>query len=106
MSRDTAGVLPKQDLVIPPVTGTVEHTEVTDEGVRYIGRTQNGYYLSVDITDKEMIASLRGLIILVEGEFLERSENFYRIYNKAENTYAEFEVKPDDRFTLVYDITG
>lgn len=104
MSRDTAGVLPKQDLVIPPVTGTVEHTEMTDEGVRYIGRTQNGYYVSVDITNKEMIASVRGLIILIEGEFLERSENFYKIYNKAENTYAEFRVGPGDRFRLAYEI--
>jgi hypothetical protein len=104
MSRDTAGILPKQGLVIPPVTGTVEHTEVTDEGVRYIGRTHNGYYVSVDITDKEMIASVRGLIILIEGEFLERSESYYKIYNKVENTYAEFSVGPGDKFRLTYEI--
>jgi hypothetical protein len=100
-----SGVLPKQaDMIISPIIGTLEHAEVTEEGMRFIAKTKDGYYISVDVTATEMIASIRGLIIMIEGEYLERADGHYQIYNKLENTYAKLDVGPEDAFKLVYDI--
>ncbi len=68
----------------------------TEEGMRFIARTKGGYYISVDVTETEMIASLHGLIIMIKGEYLDRTDGHYRIYNKLENTYAKLDVGPDD----------
>jgi hypothetical protein len=105
MIVNVSGVLPKQvDLVISPIIGTLEHAEITEEGMRFIARTKGGYYVSVDVTETEMIASLHGLIIMVKGEYVDRTDGHYRIYNKLENTYAQLDVGPDDAFKLVYEI--
>lgn len=99
------GVLPKQeDMVISPILGTLEHAEETEEGMRFIGKTKSGYYISVDVTETEMIANIRGLIIMIRGEYLERANGHYRIYDKSENTYANLDVGPDDVFRLIFEI--
>lgn len=105
MIIDAAGILPKQEeMVIPPIIGTLEHAEATEEGMRFIAKTKGGYYVSVDVTGTEMIASVRGLIIMIKGEYLERANGHYRIYDKLENTYADLDVGPKDTFKLVYEI--
>jgi hypothetical protein len=107
MVVDVSGVLPKgADLVISPITGTLEHAEVTEEGMRFIAKTKGGYYVSVDVTETEMIVSLHGLIIMISGEYVERTEGHYRIYDKLENTYAQLDVGPEDVFKLVYEINA
>lgn len=101
------GVLPKQkDMVISPIIGTLEHAEETEEGMRFIAQTKGGYYVSVDVTATEMIASIHGLIIMIKGEYLERANGRYTIYDKLENTYAKLDVGPDDMFKLVYEINA
>ncbi len=105
MTIDVTGLLPKEEeMVIPPIIGTLEHAEATEEGMRFIAKTRGGYYVSVDVTATEMIASVRGLIILIKGEYLERDNGHYRIYDKLENTYANLDVGPEDAFKLVYEI--
>lgn len=100
-----AGILPKQeDMLISPISGRLEHAEVTDEGMRFIGKTKSGHYVSVDVTSTEMITSVHGLIIMIKGEYLERANGHYQIYDKLENTYAKLDVGPDDAFKLVYEI--
>ncbi len=93
-----------EDMVISPIIGTLEHAEDTEEGMRFIAKTKSGYYVSVDVTPTDMIASIRGLIIMIKGEYLERGNGHYRIYNKLENTYANLDVGPKDAFKLVYEI--
>lgn len=102
MSRDTAGSLSKK-MIIPPLCGIIEHAEMTDSGVRYYGRTANGSHISVDVTGSEMIITIRGLTIIMIGEFKERSDSRYMIYNKGENTYARLDIGADDSFNLLYE---
>ena len=105
MIIDATGMLPKEEgMVISPLIGILEHAEDTEEGMRFIAKTKGGYYVSVDVTATEMIASVRGLIIMIRGEYLERANGHYRIYDKLENTYANLEVGPEDAFKLVYEI--
>lgn len=107
MVFDVSGVLPKgADLVISPIVGMLEHAEVTDEGMRFIAKTKGGYYVSVDVTETEMIVSLHGLIIMIRGEYVERADGHYQIYDKLENTYAKLDVGPEDQFRLVYEINA
>ena len=105
MIVNVSGVLPKQeDMVISPIIGTLEHAEETEEGLRFICKTKSGYYVSVDVTETEMIASIRGLTIIIKGEYLERANGHYRIYDKLENTYANLDVGPDDAFRLAFEV--
>jgi len=90
--------------LLPPVHGTIDRTEMTDRGVRYIGKDTRGNDVSVDANDADMAVNVGGRIILVDGDYLERDDNGrkYLICNKKEGVCIDFKVKDDGRFTLIY----
>ena len=57
-----------------------------------------------DLSGLIKVAVPLGLIIMIEGEYLDRADGHYQIYNKLENTYAKLDVGPEDAFKLVYEI--
>jgi hypothetical protein len=90
--------------LLPAIHGTIDRTEMTDRGVRYMGRDSRGNDVSVDANDANMAVNIGGRIILVDGDYLERDDNDrkYLICNKKEGVYIDFNVKEDGRFTLKY----
>jgi hypothetical protein len=90
--------------LLPPVRGTIDRTEMTDRGVRYIGRDSGGNDVSVDANKADMAVNVGGRVILAGGDYLERDDNDrkYLICDKKDGICIDFRVHGDGRFTLKY----
>jgi hypothetical protein len=90
--------------LLPAIHGTIDKTEMTDRGVRYMGKDSRDNDVSVDANDASMAVNVGGRIILVDGDYLERDDNDrnYLICDKRNDTCIDFKVKEDGRFTLKY----
>ncbi len=90
--------------LLPAIHGTIDRTEMTDRGVRYIGKDSRGNDVSVDANDADMAVNAGGRIILVDGDYLERDDNDrkYLICDKRDGVCIDFKVNEDGRFTLKY----
>lgn len=94
--------------IIPSINGHIDQTEMTDRGIRYIGRDTAGNDISVGIYDFRIDVNVGGKIILVEGEYLKRDDNDrkYVVCDRKSGIFMSFSVKDDDTFTLKYGQEG
>lgn len=90
------------DMIIPPVKGRIESAEVTDKGVMYSGWTDDNRRVGIDVNQADMIVNLQGLLILLSGDYLDRGEDHYLLYNKAKGVCVELSIGKEDTFTLRY----
>ena len=94
----------RSGLILHPVRGTVESTQMTDRGVRYTGKDASGSDISIDVNDADMTVNIAGRLILVEGDYLERDDNErkYVICDKKEGVFMGLVIEQDGGFTLKY----
>jgi hypothetical protein len=90
--------------LLPPIEGHIDKTEVTDRGVRYLGKDTGGADVSVDIFSDRMDVNVGGRAILVEGDYLkyDDSDRKYIICNRKDGVFMNFKVKDDGTFTAKY----
>jgi hypothetical protein len=90
--------------ILPPIEGHIDKTEVTDRGVRYIGRDTRDADVSVDIYSDRMDVNVGGRAILVEGDYLkyDDSDRKYVICNRKDGVFMNFKVEDDGTFTAKY----
>ncbi|HTX43097.1 MAG TPA: hypothetical protein VMC61_00110 [Methanocella sp.] len=86
------------------IHGTIDRTEMTDRGVRYIGRASGGDDVLVDANDADMAINIDGRVILASGNYRERDDNDrkYLICDKRDGACIDFKVYGDGRFALKY----
>lgn len=94
----------RSSYLLPPINGHIDKTEVTDRGVRYIGRDTGGADVSIDVYGDRMDVNVGGRAILVEGDYLkyDDSDRKYIICNRKDRVFMNFKVKDDGTFTAKY----
>ncbi len=103
MSDGVQGLLKKgaSDL-IPPIEGAIDAFYKEGDHFRFVGKTDGGADISVDIERGVLLADISGLVMRVRGEHAGVSDNRFTVYDRRNGVYAELDIEPGSRFRLKF----
>ena len=90
--------------LIPPIEGVIDAVSKEEEHFRFVGKTDDGIDISVDVEPGEMLTNVGGLTIKARGGHAGVDESRFAVYNGREGVYAEFDVEPGSRFKLKFEL--
>lgn len=88
--------------LIPPIEGVIDAVSKEEDHFRFVGKTNGGIDISVDVEPGEMLTNVGGLIIQARGEHSEVDESRFAVYGGHKGVYAEFDIEPESRFKLKF----
>jgi hypothetical protein len=104
MAVREAGLRGGEKDLIPPIEGVIDAVSKEEDHFRFVGKTDCGVDISVDMEPGEMLANVGGLIIKALGGHAEIDESRFAVYNGREGVYAEFDIEPGSRFRLKFEL--
>ncbi len=90
--------------LIPPIEGVIDAVSKEEDHFRFVGKTNGGIDISVDVEPGEMLTNVGGLIIQARGGRSEVDESRFAVYKGREGVYAELDIEPESRFKLKFEL--
>ncbi|HTX43098.1 MAG TPA: hypothetical protein VMC61_00115 [Methanocella sp.] len=88
--------------LIQSIEGVIDAVSKEEDHFRFVGKTNGGVDISVDVEPGEMLTNVGGLVIRARGGHAEVDEGRFAVYNRREGIYAEFDIEPGSRFKLKF----
>jgi hypothetical protein len=105
MSDGAQGLI-KEYAPIPPIEGVIDAFYKDGGHFRFVGRTDEGVDISVDMEHGEMLADVGGLIIRVSGGRASVNEGRFAVYNARNGACAELDIEAGSRFRLKFAVSA
>jgi hypothetical protein len=105
MSDGAQGLI-KKCAPIPPIEGVIDAFYKEGGHFRFVGRTDEGVDISVDIEHGEMLADVGGLVIRLSGGRASVDEGRFAVYNARKGACAELYIMPGSKFKLKFAVSA